>query len=67
MKFEQKIDISINNTILIIGSIQHIDMDEKLISSDGFVDLAKANTLACSGLDAYFEARLIERLSYAKA
>jgi flavin reductase (DIM6/NTAB) family NADH-FMN oxidoreductase RutF len=67
MKFEQKIDISINNTILIIGSIQHIEMDEKLISSDGFVDLAKANTLACSGLDAYFEARLIERLSYAKA
>lgn len=67
MKFEQKIDISINNTILIIGSIQHIEMDEKLISSDGFVDLAQANTLACSGLDAYFEARLIERLSYAKA
>jgi flavin reductase (DIM6/NTAB) family NADH-FMN oxidoreductase RutF len=66
MKFEEKIDISINNTMLIIGSIQHIEMDEKLISSDGFVDLAQANTLACSGLDAYFEARLIERLSYAK-
>jgi flavin reductase (DIM6/NTAB) family NADH-FMN oxidoreductase RutF len=66
MKFEEKIDISINNTILIIGSIQHIEIDEKLIASDGFVDLSQANTLACSGLDAYFEARLIERLSYAK-
>jgi flavin reductase (DIM6/NTAB) family NADH-FMN oxidoreductase RutF len=66
MKFEEKIDISINNTMLIIGSIQHIEIDEKLIASDGFVDLAQANTLACSGLDAYFEARLIERLSYAK-
>lgn len=66
MKLEQKIDITINNTILIIGSIQHIDIDESIISSDGFVSLDKANILACAGLDAYYETRLIERLSYAK-
>lgn len=66
LKMEQKIDISINNTILIIGSIQQIEIDEKLISSDGFVALDKANTLACAGLDAYYETHLIERLSYAK-
>lgn len=66
MKLEQKIDISINNTILIIGSIQHIELDERLISSDGFVSLDKANILACAGLDAYYETQLIERLSYAK-
>lgn len=52
--------------ILIIGSIQHIEIDENLISSDGFVALNKANTLACAGLDACYETRLIERLSYAK-
>lgn len=66
MKLEQKIDITINNTILIIGSIQHIDIDESIISPDGFVSLDKANILACAGLDAYYETRLIERLSYAK-
>lgn len=65
MKLEQKIEMSINNTILIIGSIQHIETDENIISSDGFVALNKTNTLACSGLDAYYETRLIERLSYA--
>ncbi len=66
MKLEQKIDISINNTILIIGSIQHIEIEESIISSDGFVALDKLNTLACAGLDAYYETRLIDRLSYAR-
>lgn len=66
MKLEQKIDISINSTILIIGSIQHIEIDENIVSSDGFVDLEQANILTCSGLDAYYEAHLIERLTYAR-
>lgn len=65
MKLEQKIDIAINNTILIIGSINHIEIDENIISSDGFVALNHLNTLACCGLDAYYETHLIERLSYA--
>jgi flavin reductase (DIM6/NTAB) family NADH-FMN oxidoreductase RutF len=65
MKLEQKIDIVINNTILIIGSIAHIEIDEKLISTDGFVSLQEADILACVGLDAYYETRLIARLSYA--
>jgi hypothetical protein len=30
------------------------------------VDLAKAQTLTCAGLDAYFENTLVQRLSYAK-
>jgi len=66
MKFEEKIDLVINSTVLIIGSIQHIEIDETIISSDGFVHLEKANTLACAGLDAYYETKLINRLSYAK-
>ncbi len=39
MKFEEKIDIIINDTILVIGSIQHIEVDEKYISPDGFAAL----------------------------
>jgi flavin reductase (DIM6/NTAB) family NADH-FMN oxidoreductase RutF len=65
LKFQQKMDITINNTILVIGSIEYIEIYEKNISNDGFVDLERANTLSCSGLDAYYEARLIQRLSYA--
>ncbi len=65
MKFEEKMDITINNTILLIGSIEHIEVNESVISTDGFVALEKLNTLACSGLDAYYETRFIDRLSYA--
>lgn len=66
MKFVEKVDIAINGTILVIGSISFIDIDEKLIAPDGFVHLDQAELLNCSGLDAYFETRLIHRLSYAK-
>jgi flavin reductase (DIM6/NTAB) family NADH-FMN oxidoreductase RutF len=67
LKFQQKMDISINNTMLIIGSIEFIEIADDLISSDGFVAFDKSNTLACVGLDAYYETRLMERLSYATA
>lgn len=66
MKFEEKVDITMNGTMLIIGSIQFIDLDEEWLATDGFVDLAKAKTLTCAGLDAYFENQLLQRLSYAK-
>lgn len=65
MKFEQKIDITINNTILVIGSIEQIEINESLVSADGFVALEKANTLACVGLDAYYATYMIDRLGYA--
>lgn len=65
MKFQQKIDIAINGTILIIGSIEHIELDEALVSPEGFVALDKASMLACAGLDAYYKTSMIERLTYA--
>ncbi len=65
MKLQQKIDITINNTILVIGSIEQIEINEKIVSADGFVGLDKANTLACVGLDAYYATYLIDRLAYA--
>jgi flavin reductase (DIM6/NTAB) family NADH-FMN oxidoreductase RutF len=66
MQFEEKIDIKINGTVMIIGSIQYIELNENLVSSDGFVNLAKAEVLVSCGLDAYFSTNLLGRLSYAK-
>ncbi|WP_018342674.1 flavin reductase family protein [Cytophaga aurantiaca] len=65
MKLQQKIDITINNTIMIIGSIEQIEIDKSIVSADGFVALDKSNTLACAGLDAYYATYLIDRLQYA--
>ena len=66
VEFKEKIDITINNTIIIIGQIIKVYVPEDCFGEDGFVDLEKANTLTCSGLDSYHKTLKIDRLSYAK-
>ena len=66
IEFREKIDISINNTIMIIGEIVQIYIPNNCMSDDGFIDLEKANTITCSGLDSYHKTVQLDRLSYAK-
>jgi flavin reductase (DIM6/NTAB) family NADH-FMN oxidoreductase RutF len=66
IQFKEKIDISINNTQMVIGEIVQIYFPEECQSPDGFIDLEKANTITCSGLDSYHKTIKLGRLSYAK-
>ena len=66
MAFREKIDITINNTIMIIGEIVQVYFPENCLAKDGFIDLEKANTITCSGLDSYHKTIQLDRLSYAK-
>jgi flavin reductase (DIM6/NTAB) family NADH-FMN oxidoreductase RutF len=66
MKMEEKIDIKINGTIMIVGSIQTIELNEKIVHNDGFVALEQENVLACTGLDAYYAMTFLGRMKYAK-
>jgi flavin reductase (DIM6/NTAB) family NADH-FMN oxidoreductase RutF len=66
MEFKEKTDLQINNTVLIIGEVKGVYFPENCQSEDGFLDLEKANTLTCSGLDSYHKTVKIDRLSYAK-
>ncbi len=66
VQYKERIDLSINGTILIIGQIQHLYFPEDCLEHDAFLDLEKANTLTCSGLDSYHKTQRLERLSYAK-
>lgn len=66
IEFKEKIDITINNTILIIGEIVDIYVPQECYHTDGFIDLEKANTITCSGLDSYHKTIQLDRLSYAK-
>lgn len=66
IEFKEKIDISINNTTLIIGEIIQIYIPEDSLNEDGFVDIEKANSITCSGLDSYHKTVQLDRLSYAK-
>ncbi|MFM9825995.1 flavin reductase family protein [Flavobacterium sp.] len=66
VEFKERIDITINNTIMIIGQIKEVYVPEESIGEDGFIDLEKANTVTCSGLDCYHTTVKLDRLSYAK-
>ncbi|OYU56688.1 MAG: flavin oxidoreductase [Chitinophagaceae bacterium BSSC1] len=66
MKFEERIDITLNGTILIVGSVQEIIVDNSIVAADGFVNLSEAGVLVSQGLDAYFTTSPLGRLPYAK-
>jgi hypothetical protein len=66
VEFKERIDITINNTIMIIGQINEVYVPEDCLCEDGFLDLEKANTITCSGLDSYHKTQKLDRLSYAK-
>ncbi len=66
LKFEERINLKINGTILVIGSIVEISLPKEIVREDGFLDLEKAGTVTCSGLDCYHQTQKLARLSYAK-
>lgn len=65
-EFQQKIDLEINGTIMVIGQIKEIILPETCLEKDGFIDLESAGTITCSGLDSYHRTEKIGRLTYAK-
>jgi Conserved protein/domain typically associated with flavoprotein oxygenases, DIM6/NTAB family len=66
VEFRQKIDIELNGTVLVIGEIVEVILDDSLIVDDGKLDLQQANTVATSGLDEYHTTASLGRLAYAK-
>jgi flavin reductase (DIM6/NTAB) family NADH-FMN oxidoreductase RutF len=64
--FREKVDLNINNTTLIIGEITDVYLPTDCLLEDGFINLEKANTITCSGLDCYHKTVQLDRLSYAK-
>ena len=66
MEFKEKINLSINNTVLVIGEVKAVYFPEDCLQKDGFLDIEKAESITCSGLDSYHKTTRIDRLSYAK-
>lgn len=66
VQFKEEIKITSNNTILVIGEINQIFFPDNCLCEDGFLDIEKAESITCSGLDSYHTTKRLERLSYAK-
>ncbi len=66
LTLQEKTDIAVNGTHLVIGKIELLKVEEHAISKDGFIDLELLKVVTCSGLDSYHTTRRLSRLSYAK-
>ncbi len=58
--------IEANGTIIVIGEVQHMYVQEQALQEDGFVALENVNAIGCVGLDAYYKIAPLGRLPYAK-
>ncbi|MFS4481798.1 flavin reductase family protein [Hyunsoonleella sp. 2307UL5-6] len=64
MEFLEEYPIKANNTILVIGKVIGLYVDNELIEDDGFINLSKAGVAAINGLDGYAVPQNNERFGY---
>lgn len=64
MKFLEEYQIKANDTILVLGKVVDLYIEETMLSEDGFLNLSKENVAAINGLDTYMVAKEFKRLSY---
>ncbi len=66
MEFKERLDISINQTSMIIGEIKFVHYPTNCLLDDGFIDSEKAGSITSAGLDSYHTTQVLKRLEYAK-
>lgn len=66
LEFRERVDLTINGTILIIGAVVEVILPRDCLLPDGYLDIEKAGTLTGSALDGYHTTQRLARLSYAK-
>lgn len=66
LEFVEKHELKINSTVLIIGKVVEVIIPDNCLGLDGFINLEKANSITCSGLDSYHKTSRLSRLTYAK-
>ena len=55
-----------NGTVLLVGTVEHVYLNDELLRPDGTLDLAAAGIAAISGLDGYHAVQPPVRFGYAR-
>ncbi|GIR22082.1 MAG: hypothetical protein CM15mP36_12890 [Flavobacteriales bacterium] len=66
MKFVEEIKINYNKSRLIVGKIVELNVDDNLITNDGFINLSGAKIATISGCDGYSFPKSNSRKGYQK-
>lgn len=64
LQFEEEYEIKANQTVLVIGKVNIIRVQSKLIDADGLATLELANILHVNGLESYYGTQFLEKLPY---
>ncbi|GGI57706.1 flavin reductase family protein [Winogradskyella haliclonae] len=64
MQYQEEYHIKVNNTILLVGKIEKLYVENELLEKDGFINLSKGKVATINGLDAYAVPELKTRLEY---
>ncbi|SEB44078.1 NADH-FMN oxidoreductase RutF, flavin reductase (DIM6/NTAB) family [Tenacibaculum sp. MAR_2009_124] len=64
LKYVEEYYIKANDTILVLGEILDLYIEERLVEDDGFVNLSKAKVATVNGLDSYLVPETNKRLTY---
>lgn len=66
LKLKEVVDISHNNTHIVIGEIKEFHLNRQAIQPDGYIDIEQLGAVCVSGLDRYHKTHALSRLNYAK-
>ena len=58
--------IKANDTLLVVGAIEHLFVQEEMLLEDGYVQLDKGEVVAVNGIDGYTLPQLLARFPYAR-
>jgi flavin reductase (DIM6/NTAB) family NADH-FMN oxidoreductase RutF len=67
MSLAETIPLKINNTIMVIGSVEHIILDSSYQKEDSSIDPIAAGTVCISGIDTYYKTEKLVTLPFVRS
>ena len=66
MQFIETLEIKHNGTVMVIGEIQKLIIDDSAMVDDDDIDLQASNSVGISGLNSYYALKKIAQFPYAR-
>tara|TARA_B100000886_G_scaffold338419_1_gene301203 strand:- start:1333 stop:1965 length:633 start_codon:yes stop_codon:yes gene_type:complete len=66
LKLEEMLPIKLNKCVMVIGSIQHLWVDDVALEDDGQINLELLDDVGIGGLNSYYKLKRIAQFPYAR-
>ena len=66
LKLEEMLPIKLNKCVIVIGSIQHLWVDDVAVEDDGQINLELLDDVGIGGLNSYYKLKRIAQFPYAR-